>query len=125
VYGESLLALGRENPNIVACDADFSKSTMSCLFAEAFPERFFEVGIAEANDTFCAYLCRVCLRKALRPDSDKRMPGQLYVTREGTDAVVFVHGVMVSKALEAARHSGLGVPHINKNLTVYIIFVLL
>ena len=49
VYGETLLALGREDPDIVACDADLSKSTMSCLFAEAFPDRFFEMGIAEAN----------------------------------------------------------------------------
>ncbi len=49
VYGETLLELGRENSSIVVCDADLSKSTMSCLFGEAFPERFFEMGIAEAN----------------------------------------------------------------------------
>ena len=41
--------LGIENPDIVACDADLSKSTMSCLFADSFPNRFFEMGIAEAN----------------------------------------------------------------------------
>ncbi len=51
IYGETLLELGKENPNIVVCDADLSKSTMSCLFGEAFPERFFEIGIAEANMT--------------------------------------------------------------------------
>lgn len=51
IYGETLLELGKENPNIVVCDADLSKSTMSCLFGEAFPERFFEMGIAEANMT--------------------------------------------------------------------------
>ena len=49
VYGETLLALGKGNPNIVACDADLSKSTMSYMFGNNFPERFFEMGIAEAN----------------------------------------------------------------------------
>jgi transketolase len=49
VYGETLVELGRENKNIVVLDADLSKSTMSCLFEQEFPERFFEMGIAEAN----------------------------------------------------------------------------
>lgn len=48
-YGEALVALGRDNPDVVALDADLSKSTMSFLFQEAFPERFFEMGIAEQN----------------------------------------------------------------------------
>lgn len=48
-YGEALVALGRENPDIVALDADLSKSTKSNQFAKAFPERFFNFGIAEAN----------------------------------------------------------------------------
>jgi transketolase len=38
-----------ENERIVALDADLCKSTMTCLFEEAFPERHFEIGIAEAN----------------------------------------------------------------------------
>ncbi len=48
-FGEALAELGEKNPDIVALDADLSKSTMTCLFAEKFPERFFEFGIAEAN----------------------------------------------------------------------------
>ncbi len=48
-YGETLVELGRENHNIVALEADLGKSTMSCLFKEAFPERYFEMGIAEQN----------------------------------------------------------------------------
>ncbi len=48
-YGEALVALGRENENIVVLEADLGKSTMSCLFEQAFPDRFFEMGIAEAN----------------------------------------------------------------------------
>jgi transketolase len=48
-YGDALVELGRENRNIVALEADLGKSTMSCLFKEAFPERYFEMGIAEQN----------------------------------------------------------------------------
>ena len=51
VYGETLVAMGRENKDIVVCDADLSMSTMTCLFQEAFPDRFFEMGIAEQNMT--------------------------------------------------------------------------
>jgi transketolase len=51
VYGRTLVEIGRENPNVVALEADLGKSTMSCYFEQAFPERFFEMGIAEANMT--------------------------------------------------------------------------
>ncbi len=51
VYGETLLELGRENKNIVVLEADLSKSTMTCLFEQEFPKRFFEMGIGEANMT--------------------------------------------------------------------------
>ncbi|MCS6949107.1 MAG: transketolase C-terminal domain-containing protein [Armatimonadota bacterium] len=48
-YGKALAELGRENPDIVVLDGDLSKSTMTKYFAQEFPERFFNVGIAEAN----------------------------------------------------------------------------
>lgn len=48
-FGLALAELGATNPGIVVMDADLSKSTMSCHFAEKYPERFFEFGIAEAN----------------------------------------------------------------------------
>jgi transketolase len=48
-YGKALAELGRENPNIVVLDGDLSKSTMTKYFAQEFPDRFFNVGIAEAN----------------------------------------------------------------------------
>ena len=48
-FGKALLEAGRENPDIVVCDADLSKSTYTNLFAKEFPDRFFECGIAEAN----------------------------------------------------------------------------
>jgi len=48
-YGETLVALGKENPDIVVLDADLSRSTMTRLFAQEFPQRFFDCGIAEQN----------------------------------------------------------------------------
>ncbi|RCX16110.1 transketolase subunit B [Anaerobacterium chartisolvens] len=47
-YGEALSELGKE-PNVVALDADVSTCTMSCMFGEKYPDRFYNVGIAEAN----------------------------------------------------------------------------
>jgi len=48
-FGKALVELGRENPDVVVCDADLSKSTYTSLFGKEFPDRFFECGIAEAN----------------------------------------------------------------------------
>jgi transketolase len=48
-YGRTLLELGGENPDIVVLDADLSHSTMTGYFAQKFPERYFNCGIAEQN----------------------------------------------------------------------------
>jgi transketolase len=48
-FGRALVELGKENKDIVAVDADLSKSTMTHYFAKEFPDRFFSCGIAEAN----------------------------------------------------------------------------
>jgi transketolase len=48
-FGKALVELGRENNQVVVCDADLSKSTYTNLFAKEFPDRFIECGIAEAN----------------------------------------------------------------------------
>ena len=48
-FGKALVELGHANPNVVALDADLSKSTYSAGFAKEFPDRFFECGIAESN----------------------------------------------------------------------------
>ena len=48
-YGDTLVQLGGENPDIIVFDADLSKSTMTAGFREAYPNRFFNAGIAEAN----------------------------------------------------------------------------
>jgi transketolase len=53
-YGEALVALGKDNKNVVVLEADLGKSTMSILFQNAYPERYFEMGIAEQNMTSTA-----------------------------------------------------------------------
>ena len=49
VYGDTLAQLGRENPDIVALDADVGSSSKSIVFGREFPKRYFNVGVAEAN----------------------------------------------------------------------------
>ena len=48
-FGKKLAELGAERPDLVVLDADVSSSTKSGYFAHAFPARFFNVGVAEAN----------------------------------------------------------------------------
>ena len=48
-YGEALKALGARNEKVVALEADVGGSTKSMTFGKAFPDRYFEVGIAEIN----------------------------------------------------------------------------
>ncbi|MEO5922904.1 MAG: transketolase C-terminal domain-containing protein [Bryobacteraceae bacterium] len=48
-FGKALVELGKKNPNVVALDADLSKSTYTAPFAKEFPDRFIECGIAESN----------------------------------------------------------------------------
>lgn len=54
VYGESLAKYGLENQNVVVLDADVSGSTKSAVFGKACPDRFFNMGIAEAGMTAVA-----------------------------------------------------------------------
>lgn len=49
VYGDTLAQLGRENKDIVALEADVGSSSKSIVFGKEFPERYFNVGVAEAN----------------------------------------------------------------------------
>ena len=48
-FGDALLRLGETHPELVVLEADLSESTRSKKFAKKFPDRFFQMGIAEAN----------------------------------------------------------------------------
>src|SRR5687768_4828959 len=76
VYGEALLEAALEDPRIVCLGADLTNSTEIDLFRDALPERFFQMGMAEANmigvagmarsgdvpfvHTFCVFATRRC-----------------------------------------------------------------
>jgi transketolase len=49
IYGKTLVELGKQNTEIIVLDADLSGSTRTNLFAREFPERFFNIGVAEQN----------------------------------------------------------------------------
>ncbi len=90
-YGKVLIQLGKENKDIIVLDADLSQSTKTAGFAKAYPERFFNMGIAEQNligfsaglalpvantakvlakSAFRQYLCGVCHGQSLRTDKE-------------------------------------------------------
>lgn len=48
-YGETLIELGKENPNIIVMDADLAFSTKTHMFKDVFPDRFFDLGLSEAD----------------------------------------------------------------------------
>ncbi|MEW5818398.1 MAG: transketolase family protein, partial [Spirochaetota bacterium] len=54
VFGQTLVELGKENERLVVFDADVGASTQTNYFKDAFPGRFFQMGIAEANMVCCA-----------------------------------------------------------------------
>ncbi len=53
-FGEALVILGEENPNVVVLGGDITSSVLTSYFKEKFPERFFSIGIAEQNATTIA-----------------------------------------------------------------------
>lgn len=91
VYGDALVKFGKDNKNVVVLDADLSGSTKSAVFGKACPERFFNVGIAEANmtamagglasvgkipfvNTFAAFLATIGLLSARALGSYSKLP---------------------------------------------------
>ena len=59
-YGNALVELGREHDNLVVLDADLAAATKTAVFKKAYPERFIDCGIAEANMTGVAAGLSTC-----------------------------------------------------------------
>lgn len=78
VYGETLVKLGEQNPNIVVLDADLSKSTKTYKFGERFPDRFFNMGIAEANMVSVAAGLASCGKIVFASTFAVFVPGKTY-----------------------------------------------
>lgn len=62
-YGQALANLAERYPDLVVLDADLSGSTMTKTFAEAYPDRFFDMGIAESNMAGVAAGLAACGKK--------------------------------------------------------------
>ena len=62
-YGKALVALAEQEPDLVVLDADLSGSTMTKDFAKAYPDRFFNMGIAEGNMVGVAAGLAACGKK--------------------------------------------------------------
>ena len=62
-YGEALVELAEAYPDLVVLDADLSKSTMTHAFSKAYPDRFYNIGIAEANMAGIAAGLATCGKK--------------------------------------------------------------
>ena len=63
IYGQTLVELGKAHNDIVVLDADLSSSTRTCLFCKAFPDRFFNLGVAEQNMMAVAAGLATCGKK--------------------------------------------------------------
>src|SRR5207249_1913550 len=103
---EALLELGLKDPRIVVLGADTSVSIKTSLFADRYPDRFFNVGIAEANMIGIAAGLALAGKipyvsiYSSRPDLKV---GHVNVLKEGTDVAIIACGVMVNEALEAGE----------------------
>jgi Transketolase, pyrimidine binding domain len=64
VWGDTLVALGKANPNVVVLDADLANSTKADKFAKAYPDRFLQMGIA-------GLCCSDDSRRATPPADDR------------------------------------------------------
>lgn len=62
-YGEAIVALAEQYPELVVLDADLSSATMTRAFSKAYPERFFNMGIAECNMAGVAAGLAACGKK--------------------------------------------------------------
>ena len=87
-YGEAIVKLGAENDKVVVLDADLAAATMTNGFKKAYPDRFIDCGIAEANmvdmaadvhdgaDSVLLHVRGVC-GPQLRPDSQWRVLSEI------------------------------------------------
>ena len=109
-YGETLLALAEEYPQLVVLDADLSASTMSKFFGDAYPDRFFNCGIAEANMTAIAAGLASCGLKAFTNSFAMFATGRAYeqirnsVAYPGLNVVIVGSHGGVSVGEDGATH---------------------
>lgn len=100
-YGEALLELGEKDPSVVVLTADLSESTRSDSFQKKYPERFFEMGVAEQNMAAVAAGMGVSGKTAFISSYATFSPGKNWETIRTT--IVYNH----SNVKIAGHHSGI------------------
>ena len=103
-FGEELADLGAKNSRVVALDADLSGSTQTSLFAKAFPERFFDVGIAEHTTKYATESVTYTGTKAAPETTTVSatidiVSGIKYATIIATTTIIVEHFVMFIPAV--------------------------
>ena len=123
-YGNALVELGKEHDDLIVLDADLAGATKTGMFKKAFPERHWDIGIAEANMTGIA--ADVEARAAVKAAYEHVGPvylrfgrlavpvfndeatykfeiGKGIVLKEGTDVTIFATGLCVNETIEAEK----------------------
>ena len=89
VYGEMLVELAEKYPELVVLDADLSSATMTKSFAKAYPDRFLDMGIAEANMIGVAAGLSTCGKKPFANSFAMFTAGRAY--EQGRNSVAYPH----------------------------------
>lgn len=102
-YGEALVELANDMSNLIVFDADLSRSTRTSFFAKAYPERFFNMGIAEANMIGVAAGLAACGKVVVVSSF------AVFVSGRSWDQIRVSLGYTKSNVKICATHSGIGV----------------
>src|SRR5437667_131736 len=102
-FGRALEALGGDHPNIVVVDADVSNSTRTDWFGKKYPDRFFNIGIAESNLVGIAGGLDGAGKTPVIASFAPFTIGKANLLREGKDVTLVAIGLMVAPALDAAE----------------------
>ena len=102
-YGEALLEAGKDNKDLVVLSADLTKSTRSIDFKSQFPDRFFEVGVAEQNMIGIAAGLALSGKKVVTNSFAVFSPGRTW------DQIRICLGYQNANVLIAGHHTGISI----------------
>lgn len=112
-YGEALVKAGDSNPQLVVLSADLTESTRANLFQEKFPDRFFEVGVAEQNMIGLASGLALSGKTVVTNSYAVFSPGRTWdqirvcVAYQNLKVVIAGHHSGLSAGLDGATHQGI------------------
>ncbi|MCL5962515.1 MAG: transketolase family protein [Chloroflexi bacterium] len=112
-YGRTLVELGGENDNIVVLDADLAKSTMTKMFADKYPHRFFDCGVAEQNMVGIAAGLALCGKIPFASSFAVFAPGRCFdqirmaVAYSGANVKIAASHAGLTVGQDGASHQGI------------------